>query len=156
MFSECHVDCLLEMSPISTSEGVLVSDIMRFFHGDGPAQQFEAGQHIGGDYYCVGCTVESSRADDLAYSFRCHRLSYTERLEFVLKGQAWKKGGVNPLDNLKIHDLRVEVSARGGRTAGLKKPQLEKSFNEMRTGIANVPALLLPNPRKIYIYDSMN
>ena len=49
---------------------------------------------------------------------------------------------------MKIHDLRMELSARGGRTAGLKKPQLEKSFNEMRTGIANVPALLQPNPRK--------
>ena len=46
MFSECRVDCLLEMTPISISEDVLVADIMRFFHGDGPAQQFEAGQGI--------------------------------------------------------------------------------------------------------------
>ena len=31
MFSECRVDCLLEMSPISISEDVLVADIMHFF-----------------------------------------------------------------------------------------------------------------------------
>lgn len=53
----------------------------------------------------------------------------------MLKGSAWKKGGVNPLDNLKVQELRVEVSARGGVSVGLKKPQLEKCFNEMRKGI---------------------
>ena len=148
MFTECRLNCLLEMSPIPTSEGVFVSDIFRFFHGDGPAQQFEAGQHVGGDYFCIGCTVESSRADDLVHSFRCHQLSYSERREFVLKGQAWKKGGVNPLDNLKVNQLREEISARGGTPMGLKKPQLEKTFNSMRKGIANLPALLQPYPTR--------
>ena len=91
MFTECRLNCLLKMSPIPTSEGVFVSDILRFFDGDGPAQQFEAGQHVRGDYFCIGCTVESSRADDLVHSFTCHQLSNLERREFVLRGQAGKE-----------------------------------------------------------------
>ena len=121
---------------------------MRFFHGDGPAQQFEAGQHIGGDYFCIGYNVLSTRADDIAYSFRCHRLTMSERQEFVLKGSAWKKGGINPLDNLKVQELREEILARGGLIAGLKKTQLEKAFKDMRRGITNLPALLQPNPQE--------
>jgi hypothetical protein len=39
------------------SNGVQVNDVMRFFHGDGPAQQFEAGNSVGGNYCCVGCGV---------------------------------------------------------------------------------------------------
>ena len=114
MLSKCRVYSLQELSSdISTSTGVLITDNIRFFHGDGPAQQFEAGQHIGGTYFCIGCSVLSTRADDIAYSFRCHRLSMSERQEFILKGSEWKKGGINPLDNLKVQELREEILARG-------------------------------------------
>ena len=50
--------------------------------------------------------------------------------------------GINPLDNLKIQELRTELGKRGLSTAGKKKPQLEKEFDELRRGITNVPALL--------------
>ena len=30
-------------------------DVLRYYHGDGPARQFEAGNNIGGDYLCTGC-----------------------------------------------------------------------------------------------------
>ena len=50
--------------------------------------------------------------------------------------------GINPMDNLKIQELRTELWKRSLSTAGKKKPQLEKEFDELRRGITNVPALL--------------
>ena len=54
--------------------------------------------------------------------------------------------GINPLDNLKIHELRTELEKRGLSTAKKRKPQLEKEFDELRRGITNVPALLQGAP----------
>ena len=54
--------------------------------------------------------------------------------------------GINPLDNLKVHELRMEIEKRGLLTARKKKPQLENEFNELRRGITNVPALLQGTP----------
>ena len=46
------------------------------------------------------------------------------------------------MDNLEVNDLRIELSLRGVATANMKKPELEKEFNELRGGIVNVLALL--------------
>ena len=46
------------------------------------------------------------------------------------------------MDKLKIQELRTELWKRSLSTAGKKKPQLEKEFDELRRGITNVPALL--------------
>ena len=54
--------------------------------------------------------------------------------------------GVNPMDNLKVNDLRIELSLRGMATTNKKKPQLEKEFDELRGGIVNVPARLPETP----------
>ncbi len=54
--------------------------------------------------------------------------------------------GKNPLDDLKVVELRDELRARGEATAGMNKPELLDTFNALRRGINNVPALLRPNP----------
>ncbi len=44
-FNECRVQSLADLAtPLTTSAGTPLQDILRFFHGDGPAQQFEAGR----------------------------------------------------------------------------------------------------------------
>lgn len=131
-----------------TKTGILVHDIMRFFHGDGPAMQFEAGNKIGG-YYCVGCDAHSSRFDDLPYCFHPRHLTLSERQEFILQGEAWKHKHVNPLDNLKVAQLRTELEKRGCNTRGKKKTQLEKEF-DLRKGISNIPALLQQTPQATF------
>ena len=50
-----------------------ITDIVRFFHGDGPAAQFEAGNKQGGHYCCVGCGAHSGRFSDIAYCYICRR-----------------------------------------------------------------------------------
>ena len=58
--------------------------VLRFFHGDGSAQQFEAGNKIGGNYPCVGCEAHSGGLDYLAYTFRAKHLLLGERQSFIL------------------------------------------------------------------------
>ena len=46
-----RIECLQELSrPVKASNGTEVSDCLRFFCGDKPAQQFERGTQIGGTY----------------------------------------------------------------------------------------------------------
>lgn len=147
LFSACRNECLSDLStPLCLSNDVEVNDIMRFFHGDGPAQQFEAGNSIGGNYCCVSCGVRSDRMDDIAYAYRCQKLSLEERQKFLLQGTAWKNIASRPLDKLLVADLRNELSIRGLSTEGKKKPVLEKEFEDIRLGITNFPALLQNSP----------
>lgn len=146
LFSACRNECLSELSTsLCLSNGVQVTDIIRFFHGDGPAQQFEAGNSIGGNYCCVGCGVKSDRIDDIAYAFRCPKLDLLQRQDFLLEGEAWRNICSRPLDKLLLSDLRKELSMRGLSATG-KKPALEKAFDDIRQGISNFPALLQDQP----------
>ena len=87
-----HSHLMILISPIYDpafyTAGTPVVDVLRFFHGDKPAQQFEAGHKIGGKYSCVGCGALTSRFDDFAYCHHAPRQTFAERQEFVLQGQA--------------------------------------------------------------------
>ena len=79
-FSQCRRECLSEgNTALYTQSGMAVQDVLRFFHGDGPAQQFEAENNIGGHHCCVGCEARSSQFDDLAYCYRAHHVTLKER-----------------------------------------------------------------------------
>ena len=79
---------------LKTATEVEVHNVVRFFHGDGPAAQFEAGHKQGGTYCCIGCGADSGCFADIAYSYRAPKRSLLERQEFVLQGTAWRKGGL--------------------------------------------------------------
>lgn len=147
-FNECRKECLRQLSTtVTLSTGECVSDVIRFFHGDGPAQQFETGNTVGGNYCCTGCGVRSDRMDDISYSFRCAKFTLKDRQEFLLKGSAWKNIRTRPLDKLRLVDLQTELKQRNRYISGKKKPALEKEFDEMKMGISNFPALLLDDPK---------
>ena len=126
--------------------GHKVTDVIRFFHLDGPAQQFESGNTVGRKYSCVSCSAGSDRMDDLAYSYRCTKLTLSERQEFLLKGKAGRNLQTRPLDKLLLTNLQ-ELRLRNRSTSGKKKPTLEKEFDELRMGNSNFPALLQDSPR---------
>ena len=93
---EC-LDCL--PFQVETSNGVKVNDVMRFFHGNGPEQQFESGEQRGGNAGCSACTGDSRRYRDLTYSFRCPQLSLEDQQQIVLAGpagRAKRNGGIKP------------------------------------------------------------
>lgn len=146
-FHECRRECLTDLqTELRTTSGIPYQDVVRFFHGDGPAQQVEAGAKMGGTYPCVGCTARCSMFDDVAYSFRAKKHSIADRQTFVIEGKAWRKGGTRPLDQLRVKELKDELTTRGISTDGMRKSEMEEIFDEMRAGINNVPALLQPNP----------
>ena len=125
-----------------------MNDIVRFFHGDGPAQQFEAGNKIGGYHLLrwLRCTqytllMTSPIAFDHATSL------YLDRQEFLLEGERWKHNPINPLSKLKVAELRTELSKRGVETAGKKKPQLQEDLDNIQRGISNFPALIQHTPQ---------
>ena len=61
LFNKCRQECLRKIDePIQTQSGIHIHDIVRFFHGDGPAQQYECGHKLGGTYKCVQCGAKSA------------------------------------------------------------------------------------------------
>jgi len=72
---------------LRTENGYAVNDCLHFFHADGPAAQFEAGNKQCGHFYCIQCGADSDHFD-ISYCYHTHTL--VERQEFVLQGEAWK------------------------------------------------------------------
>ena len=147
-YNACRKECLEQLSEeltLTTGQKVNIN-VVRFFHGDGPAQQFESGNTVGGNYSCAGCNVRCDRMDDIAYSYRCNKLTLAERQAFLLQGRAWRNLQLRPLDKLLLTDLQEELKLRNRCTKGKKKPTLEKEFDELWMGISNFPALLQDSP----------
>lgn len=104
MFIETRRESLKDLQEkVYKKNGDEVIDVPRFFYGDAPAAQFEAGHKQGGTYCCIGCGANSGRFSDIAYSFRSPKLSLQERQDFVLQGKAWKKGGQNRTRACNLH-----------------------------------------------------
>ena len=105
-YIQCRRECLLGLHEgLLSKAGILVHNVQHFFHGDGPAMQFEAGNKIGGYYCCVGCDAHSFRFSDLAYCFRARSCTLSERQEFILQGEAWKHKQVNTISKLLSSEL---------------------------------------------------
>ena len=68
---------------LNTAAGV--HDVVHFFHGDGPAAQFEASHKQEGNYCCDGCAAHSSRFTDIAYCYRAPKPTLQERQEYFLQ-----------------------------------------------------------------------
>ena len=132
---------------VETSGGVQVNDVMRFFQGDGPEQQFESGEQRGGNAGCSACSGDSRRYRDLTYSFRRPLLSLADRQHIVLAGPAGRSkrnGGVRPFKDLTVAELQRECRARGLSDEGCKK-DLQSTLKGHLGGVQRVPAMLLKN-----------
>ena len=58
-------DLLTLKDAVTTPEGIKIKDVLRFFHGDSPAAQFESGHSRGGNYICTACSMKANAFDDL-------------------------------------------------------------------------------------------
>ena len=97
--------------PVLTSNGVQITEIMRFFHGDCPQQEFEAGEQKGGNAGCASCSRDARKYKDLAVSQRRPQPSLSERLKKVLQGPAGKNrknSGLKPFKDLEEGFGRAE------------------------------------------------
>ena len=71
--------------PTISPDGIAVNDVIKFFKGDGPAAQLEAGQQKGGEYFCWCCSLSSHRSNDIQHSFYQPSMSLEERRLKVLE-----------------------------------------------------------------------
>lgn len=144
-------ECLDQLfNNLQTSKGTPVMDVMRFFHGDGPEQQFESGEQRGGNNGCSGCSGDSRRYRDLVYSFRSPYLSLADRCSIVRAGPAGRRkrnGGIRTFKDMTVVELRAKCLARGLSDEGLKK-ELQQNLKDHLKGIQRIPALLINNQDK--------
>lgn len=138
--------CLETLSAkVSTTDGMQLTDIMRFFHGDGPQQQFEAGEQKGGNGGCASCSGDARKYKYLDVSLSRQHLSLSERQKKVLQGPAGRhkrNGGMKPFKDLLLEELKRECAARGLPCDGQKKYQLQEVLKEELGGIQRVPAMI--------------
>ena len=83
-----RIDCLGELTTnvVSTSN-IEITDKLRFFVGDHPAQQFEHGTQHGGNFKCCGCSVRSSMMGDLAHTLQLPWRSLQDQQDLILEGK---------------------------------------------------------------------
>lgn len=130
-------DCLSDLSaPIETNDGIQITDRIRFFTGDHPAAQFEQGTKQGGTYKCGACRCKESMFDDQAHSLTFRWRSLEQLQSIATAGINGKiVGSLKPFDNLKVEELRKELSARGIKDVHQKKPFLLDILENILQGV---------------------
>ena len=68
---------------IKSVDGVSYADYFRFFSGDHPEQEFEAGQSEGGNYPCVNCDASAHKFDDFVHCARSTHRTLNQRVHRV-------------------------------------------------------------------------
>jgi len=145
-----RVDDLLELSDsIGTSHGIEITDTLRFFIGDHPAQQFERSTQVGGTYKCGSCGCPDSSMDDFARAGQCKWRSLADLQSLVLAGKHGSKvGTLKAFSGLKVAELREELHSRGVWDTDVPKQHLERLLNEILMGAQRVPSLLISDPKQ--------
>ncbi len=143
-----RVDCLHDLpKKIKTSEGIEVTDHLVFFTGDQPAQSFERGSQVGGNYKCGSCGVHTTMIADLANTLHCKWRSLDDLQKLALAGNHGNKpGSSKPFDKLKVKELREELRARGSFDIDKPAPELRTQLAELLQGIQRVPSLVIHSP----------
>ena len=141
-------ECLDQLTNnLQMSKGVPVVDVMRFFHGDEPEQQFESGEQRGGNNGCISC-----RYRDLVYCFRSRHLSLADRCRMVWAGPARRRkcnGGIKPFKDMTVPELKIECAARVlDVDERLKTKELQQNLKDHLKGVQRVPALLINDQDK--------
>ena len=127
-----RLDCLPSLEqPIVSSNNVPIYDALKFFVGDHPAQSFERGNQVGGNYKCGSCGCRSDRIDDLALAFFLPWRSLNDLQKLVLNGRYGKQSGIlKPFANLNKEELKEELRVRGVLELGRKNVSFSQSFSQ--------------------------
>ena len=118
MYTDTRLEDIRKLSEnIKTDSGIELNDKMKFFKGDGPAAQFEAGQQKGGDYFCWSCNLFAGRSDDLTYALNTEYTSLQDRISLLLKSSrskaASRKRELKLYKNMQKPDIISELHDRG-------------------------------------------
>lgn len=145
-----RIDCLNDLSTnITSSNSINIHDKLKFFIGDHPAQQFERGTQLGGNFKCGGCSIKSSMMGDLAHTLQLTWRDLQDQQDLVTKGKFGKQPCNSKLfDRMLIADLKLELHSRGIFDTDHRKDCLQDMLTNILCGIQHVPTLLMLNPQQ--------
>ena len=124
-----------------------MTDTLRFFKGDKPAAQFEAGISCGGNYPCVGCVCSSSRFGDFAHASYSEQRTLKSTQKRVLDGiYGNNPGQLKFYEMLSADELRRELEKRGCKDYPTTKVGRRDMLKKLLAGIQRVPSLLMFSP----------
>lgn len=146
-FLQDRIDCLNSLlEDVTASNGLTISDKLRLFVGDHPAQQFERGTQQGGKYKCGGCGVREIMMDDLAHTLQIPWRNLHDIQQIATAGKHGKQPGkLKPFDHLRVQQIREEFHARGRFDTDKCKDDLEAMLKGTLKGVQRVLSLLLLN-----------
>ncbi len=116
-YEPIHQDLLKLDQPVYTEDNIAYSDTLRFFVGDLPGRESEAGQQRGGNNPCP-CGALASRHSDLKYSLQFIPPVIEDQRDIALAGDhesliaKLKKGCLYPFHNLSRKELEYELELR--------------------------------------------
>ena len=103
-------------TPITSSNGVLINDVMKIFKGDDPTAQLEAGHQKSGDYFCWLCPIEAAATKNIILCLKQPLLSLQDRVSKVLmSSEACSrivKGNIKLFSKLSKTELVEELLQR--------------------------------------------
>ena len=152
MFIPTRRECLLSLSQTTETDGVPITDKMRFMNGDNPSVEFEDGSQKGGHRGCTGCDGDMRRAGEYDYMAYRNYKSLDEKLKLVTSGVLGKRDKVSPFKNLKVDQIRRELKKRGANCAG-PKSEIQEELTDILGGTTRVPALLFGTDSKCTLDD---
>ena len=135
-----------------TAPDIILNDKIRFFHGDGPASAFEAGNQKGGHYFCPSCNIHTCDTMNISRSFRNEYVSLSDKQNVILEGKFGKinllKGKTLPFEKLSRSEIIDELTSRGVDVLEFKltKKDLEPVLKEVLGGIKRIPIMFLTDP----------
>ena len=98
---------------ITAVNGAPIQDVLRFFNGDSPTQQFEQGYQQGGYYKCGACLIHSSRIEDIAHAYAQKWCTVSDIQEIAIKGKFGCQAGIlEPFKSLSVDQIQQELRVR--------------------------------------------
>ena len=98
---------------VTSNSGIKIVDTVRFFKGDKPVAELEAGVCTGGSYPCVGCACDHNRFPDSPHVVNCEQRSLERIQEVALAGHfGGVTGKMRFYDELSSNQLRMELEKR--------------------------------------------
>ena len=143
LHSSTRLECIKGLDiELEISNGHKVIHKLRFFHGDDPSTQLEAGKQKGGNYFCPLCPIKATQTYSLQTLFSAEVETLEMKRKKVLDGpitSANIKHGKFPFSNLTKGDLVTELHGKGLTEENHKSKQLmEYALTQKHCGVKMV------------------
>nr|XP_047138548.1 uncharacterized protein LOC124814672 [Hydra vulgaris] len=151
VYSEQRLNDIIQMKdPIKNSE-IEIYDEMRFFKGDGPSAQFEAGQQKEGNYVCWICDINVVEHSNYSCLLNRACINLQDRQDKVLFTEQSRKKSHDKIKKLYSYltkkEIIVELNQQNVNfTKNESKQLLDLKLTKTMHGIQRVPSLIFYQP----------